>query len=145
MSRLALAALLAIALPAQAQVYKCVDERGVTHYSDKPRPGCKGGLVNIQGQPPISGQVESPSKPEPAREDAEFKRRQIERDTAEASSKAVKAASAQRCSQLRRELNLLTNAGRITKVNEKGERVFVDDSAREARIAKLREELRACP
>ena len=46
---------------------------------------------------------------------------------------------------MRRELNLISNAGRVTKVNEKGEREFVGDSAREARIAKLREELRACP
>ena len=34
-------------LPVLAQMYKCVDERGVTSYSDKPRPGCKGGEVDI--------------------------------------------------------------------------------------------------
>jgi hypothetical protein len=37
----AMAALLVFALPAQAQLYKCVDERGKTQYSDKPIPGCK--------------------------------------------------------------------------------------------------------
>lgn len=26
---------------AHAQMYKCVDERGKTNYSDKPQPGCK--------------------------------------------------------------------------------------------------------
>lgn len=145
MKSLALAVFLAIAFPAQAQMYKCVDARGVTHYTDKPLPGCKGGAVNIQGQPPLSGQMAPPSKPDPARQDAEFKRRQIERDNTEASSKAARAASTQRCSMLRREYSLLSNAGRITKVNEKGEREFVEDSAREARIAKLRKELRACP
>ena len=50
MRRLALALLLAVALPAHAQMYKCVDARGVTHYTDKPLPGCKGGAVNIHGQ-----------------------------------------------------------------------------------------------
>ena len=33
--------LLALALPAQAQMYKCVDARGKTQYSDKPIPGCR--------------------------------------------------------------------------------------------------------
>lgn len=145
MKRLALAVLLASALPAHAQMYKCVDARGVTHYTDKPLPGCKGRPVNIQGQPPLSGQVAPPSKPDPAREDAEFKGRQIERENTEASSKAAQAASTQRCVMLRREHSLLSNAGRVTRVNEKGEREFVEDAAREARIAKLREELRACP
>jgi hypothetical protein len=37
MRRCALALLLSVALPAAAQMYKCVDERGVTHYSDKLR------------------------------------------------------------------------------------------------------------
>ena len=34
-------ALLALALPAQAQMDKCVDARGKTQYSDKPIPGCR--------------------------------------------------------------------------------------------------------
>lgn len=33
--------LLALALPVHAQMYKCVDERGRTLYSDKPIPNCK--------------------------------------------------------------------------------------------------------
>lgn len=45
MKFLAFAALLAVSLPVQAQLYKCVDERGRTHYTDKPLPGCKGGAV----------------------------------------------------------------------------------------------------
>lgn len=31
-----------------AQTYKCVDERGLTSYSDKPRSGCKGSQVDIR-------------------------------------------------------------------------------------------------
>jgi len=33
--------LLALVTPAHAQMYKCVDERGRTLYSDKPIPNCK--------------------------------------------------------------------------------------------------------
>jgi hypothetical protein len=42
MKPLALALLLLVP-PAQAQMYKCVDERGKTIYADKPIPNCKGG------------------------------------------------------------------------------------------------------
>src|SRR5205085_11379344 len=35
------ASLLLAAPPAQAQMYKCVDARGKTQYSDKPIPGCR--------------------------------------------------------------------------------------------------------
>ena len=35
------ALLLAFVLPAQAQMYKCVDANGKTQYSDKPMPGCR--------------------------------------------------------------------------------------------------------
>lgn len=41
MKTLAVALLLAVALPAQAQLYKCVDARGKIQYSDKPIPGCR--------------------------------------------------------------------------------------------------------
>lgn len=151
MKTLALAAFLAIALPAQAQMYKCVDARGVTHYTDKPLPGCKGGPVNIRGQAPIAepaapaapGAAEKPAaKPDPARDDADFKRRQIEREQAE---QREKSAAAERCAILRQEQSFLSQGGRIGRLNEKGERVYLDDAARDARIAAVREELRACP
>ena len=41
MRMLALAVLAMLALPAEAQLQKCIDERGRVHYSDKPIPGCK--------------------------------------------------------------------------------------------------------
>jgi hypothetical protein len=133
--------LLAAAFPAGAQVYKCVDERGVTHYTDKPQPGCSGGQVDIRPIPPVSGK-ESPRPRSLAGEDAEFKRRQIQREQAEARDKAARA---QRCANLRSEYALLTSGVRITKSNERGERVYVDDATRDARIAQIKEEMRICP
>ncbi len=143
--------LLLAAFPAAAQMYKCVDARGVTHYTDKPLPGCKGGPVNIRGQPPIAEPAApaSPSapaapaaKPDAAREDADFKRRQIEREQAETREKS---AAAERCAVLRQEQSFLSQGGRIGKLNEQGERVYMDDAARDARLAAVREELRGCP
>jgi hypothetical protein len=125
----------------EAQMYKCVDERGVTHYSDKPRPGCKGGKVDIQAIPPVSGKVAPPPDDRP-RQDADFKRRQNEREHAEA---ANKAALEQRCARLRQEHAWLLSGGRISEINTQGQRTYVDDASRDTRLLQVREGLRGCP
>ncbi|OGA07124.1 MAG: hypothetical protein A3D95_07900 [Betaproteobacteria bacterium RIFCSPHIGHO2_12_FULL_69_13] len=141
MRAIALALLLAAAGVAHAQTYKCVDERGVTHYTDKPRPGCKGGEVDIRPIAPLGGKVKAPSD-DLKSQDAEFRRRQISREQAE--SKDRKALE-QRCRRVRSELMRLQSAGRIAKLNEKGERVYMGDAARQQRIEQLKGEFRGCP
>ena len=140
-----LAAVLALtALPAAAQMYKCVDERGVTHYSDKPQPpGCKGGPVDIKGSPPISGSLKPPPAAEDlARQSADFRRRQIEREQIEASDRT---ALEERCARLRHEHTVLASGIRLFKLNSQGEREYYEDQTRDARLQKLKEELRTCP
>jgi hypothetical protein len=138
---LALSLLLLAAFPAWAQMYKCVDERGVAYYSDTPRPGCAGGPVDIRPIPPVSGK-ESPRSSSLAGEDAEFKRRQIQREQAEAREKT---ALEQRCASLRSEYALLGSGVPIIKSNERGERVYLEDATRDARMAQIKEQMRACP
>jgi hypothetical protein len=140
MRRLALALLLASA-SAQAQMYKCVDERGVTHYSDKPRPGCRGGAVDIRPIPSLSGEATGRSE-DFAREDADFKRRQNERERAAARERAELET---RCRSLRQEQARLSSGRPLVQANAKGERVYVPDEVREQRLAQLREAMRACP
>jgi hypothetical protein len=133
--------LLAAVTTAHAQMYKCVDERGVTHYSDSPRPGCKGGKVHIHAIPPASGQEASPPA-DASRQDAEFRRRQMEREQAET---AEKAALQERCAHLRREHAVLASGIRVGKISDTGERIYLDDATRDARLVQLKEELRGCP
>jgi hypothetical protein len=137
----ALALLLAAAGAAHAQMYKCVDERGVTHYTDKPRPGCKGGEVDIRPIPPMGGGIKAPAA-DLKRQDADFRRRQIEREKHEATDRK---ALDQRCQRVRNELLRLQSAGRIARLDEKGERVYMDDAVRQQRIEQLKSELRGCP
>ena len=138
-------ALLLAAAPAAAQMYKCVDAKGVTSYSDKPcPPGGKGKQVDIRPIPSISGGTpQAPPPPEdPKRQDADFKRRQLERAQAEA---AGKAEMEKHCERLRREEALLSGGGRVARITAKGERVYMDDAARDKRLAEIRDEIRACP
>jgi hypothetical protein len=137
----ALAALLAASVPAYAQMYKCVDERGVTSYSDKPRPGCKGKEVDIRPIPPVSGQV-TPDTSNVAGREADFRRRQIERGQADARDEAERK---QQCEQLKREYARLQFPGRLAvSVDAKGERVYMEDDVRQKRSAEIRDKLGAC-
>src|SRR5574341_378225 len=143
MGRLVALLVLFTALPSHAQMYKCVDARGVTHYTDKPIAGCKGAQVDIQGSPPISGSVAPrPADDDIARQNAEFKRRQMERERVDA---ADKAALDQRCARLKHEYSVFSMGGRVFQLNDKGERVYVEDANRDARLAEIREQLRRCP
>ena len=135
-----LAFALMLALPAQAQMYKCVDARGVTQYSDKPCPGGKGKEVDIRGQPPISGTL-APRGADTGAAETEFRRRQIERGREEEAAAARAEQQKRRCAELRSQLDLLTRVNTISRVNEKGERVYVDDATRNARLEQLRSEI----
>jgi sRNA-binding protein len=141
----ALAALLLV-LPVlgQAQMYKCVDERGVTTYTDGPRPGCKGGEVDIRGQQPISGALQE-NKSDIAREEADFRRRQIQRDREEAQEQAALARRKRDCDALRNEYAQLSRARRVVRIEANGERTYLDDDAREKRMGQLRDRIASCP
>lgn len=55
LTRLAFAALLAGAVPAQAQMYKCIDGKGRASYAQTPGPGCAltgGSVAGKQGPGP---------------------------------------------------------------------------------------------
>lgn len=136
-------ALLAVP-PAAAQMYKCVDERGVTHYSDKPRPGCRGSEVDIRPSPPISGSL-TPYKEDLKAAERDFQRRQAQRVREEAALARKREQDQRKCTSLKVEYGRMTSGRRITTVNAQGERVFLEDEAREKRAARLREEIaRTC-
>jgi hypothetical protein len=128
---------------AAAQMYKCVDERGVTHYSDKPTAGCRNTAVDIQGSPPISGKLAPPAG-NTAQDEADFRRRLNERDQAERAQRAEQAVLASRCSNLRQEQAMLSSGRRVVKINANGEREYMDDAVRDQRLAEIRAALEKC-
>ena len=143
MRRYALALLvLVLALPAHAQMYKCVDEHGKTRYADQPGAGCK--PVDIKPSPPLGGEAAS-RKDDFATQDAELKRRLLERDEAAAREREQREVAEHRCAGLRRENTVLASGIPIVDVNSKGEKVYMDDVTRERRLAELAAQLRSCP
>ena len=131
-----------MAAPAQAQMYKCVDERGHAYYRDQPGSGCK--PVDIRASPPISGEAKG-RKEDFATQDAELRRRQLERDATATKEREARAALDSRCNSLRRQNSILASGVPIVNYNDKGERVYMEDAERERRRAELAEQLRSCP
>ena len=131
--------LVVLAMSAEAQLYKCVDEKGKTRYTDQPQTGCKESA--IKGSAPISGEL-APKNDNIANQEAELRRRQLEREQVD---KQQRLALEQRCGRLRQEQKVLASGLRIAQFDAKGERVFMEDAARQQRLAQLELELRGCP
>jgi hypothetical protein len=135
---LAAAALVAVAVSpiASAALYKWVDANGRTVYSDQPPVGMKSELV---------GAAAPPSNPDAMKElankDAELRKRQSDRledanKSAKARSDAQKLATF--CTQARTQASGMRRTDvAMYRLNEKGERVPMDDAARKAEADRL--------
>ncbi len=133
--------LLALGLwvPAQAQVYKWVDEKGVTQYGQKPPADNRGQKMKLPDTPPPAARGAAPAKDPLAtvrEQDTEFKRRQIARQAAETKAFEEAANRNQWCIEARDDLERKRHA-RIYDLNDKGERVYKSDAARDAYVASI--------
>jgi hypothetical protein len=139
------AALLALAAaPAQA-IYKWVDEKGVTHFSDDPPPdGSKASKIEPKVTPPSSN-----AKP---RDDwkaksQEARQKEIERDQKDANDKArahnESAVRQNRCAQAQRDVQVLESQRPVFTRNDKGEKAYVDDKERASELAASRRTVEA--
>lgn len=140
MRRFALLVLFAAGGADALTLYKCVDARGVTHYTEQPIPGCKGRELDIQPVPAPSG-VERPEARGLEEQEREMRRRQVERGQALEKELAERKQREQRCLALRSEHARIATGRRIAQVDAKGERSFMDDDVRQARIAQLQDEI----
>ena len=130
----------ALVVPGIAQVYKWVDEKGVTHYGERPPPGKKAQEVEQRLANPGSapGKAAQPGWKE---QDLEFRRRRIETEQAEAKQKQEQEAQRRDCNQARDQLAQMRTARGLYRLDEKGERVFQSDDQRSASIARLEQQV----
>jgi hypothetical protein len=154
----AIALTLCVALPVSAQMYKWVDANGKVQYSDKPPPS------NIKTEklraspPPASVPAASDAKAgtpkdaakagpkTPAEQEQAFRKRQLEATKAEeeAGQKQAEARDkAENCKRAKAALASLEIGGRMTRIDDKGERVVLGDQEIAAETAKARQEAAA--
>lgn len=132
MHSVALAVLLALATAgAHAQIYKWYDEKGRARYGERPPAGVSARLL----APPAPGAQEKrgPSLDE---QEAEFRRRQIEKREAEERHAAAAKVRARQCESLREELSY-SESLRLFRY-ERGEKVYFSDAERKAHAGKVR-------
>lgn len=137
--RVVLVAIALYALPAttHAQIMKCIGPGGRVEFASSCPPGTKAESTGIRNMP--SAAPSSPQKSVTER-DSEFRKRLA--DQQEAAKKAEEqtretADRKQNCEAARSYLLSLQSGSRIAKTDPKtGERVFLEDSEREAEVTR---------
>ncbi len=132
-------ALAAATAGAQA-MYKWVDEKGTTHFSEHPPPDGKAAKVEPKVTPPSSpaaGPAKSNAETWRAQE-TEFRKRQVERGQRDQAEQRERAEREQACSQARRRLASLLNSSRIYRDHEDGTRTYLSEAQRESTVAAAR-------
>lgn len=133
MLRYVLIALIGIAVPAIADMYKWVDESGEIHYSDQPPPPnakLKEHVKTPAPTQPSSNATPADAPSSTAEQDMAFRKRQAERDKAAAAQQAQleEAETAQRnCERARNNLAGLQARSHVTKYGPNGEIVYLTD------------------
>lgn len=129
-------------LPAHG-IYKWVDEKGVTHFSENPPPdGRKATKVEPKVAPPSS---DARPKEDWKQRELDLRKQRIEREQKDERRKAVEhnrsADRKNRCAYAQRQLHVVSAQRPVYSVNEKGERVYLEDKDRAAEAAGWRQEV----
>jgi hypothetical protein len=129
--------MLALATAAQAGVTRWVDADGKVHYSDQPAPSTAKSQKNLdlKNNPalPKAAPDSKGGEKSLAEKDLESRKRRVEAEEGAAKqAKDQEEAKSRKsnCAQARNQLQALQEGQKISKFDEKGERVFLEDSAR---------------
>jgi hypothetical protein len=154
------AVFLALAAPlSHADIYKWKDKNGVIRYSDVPPPsnvpheaiGKRSNKSTAVVEQPGADTPEAPVTPSgaatpapsaPSDGDPNAAKRQKEAEEAKKKAESAEAEQQRKqenCTQAKSKLHTYQQGGRISKMNEQGEREFIDDAA----LAKGLEEAQA--
>jgi hypothetical protein len=155
---LTIALALCVALPASAQLFKWVDENGKVQYSDKPPPSnVKTEKIRkpaTAASAAASGEVKGGAAKDAAKDagkagpktvaeqDQAFRKRQADAAKAEegeAQKQAQAREAAENCRRAKESVAALELGGRQSRVDEKGERVFLDDAQIGQELARARQ------
>ncbi|HUL56961.1 MAG TPA: DUF4124 domain-containing protein [Usitatibacter sp.] len=139
MKRILFAAFALLPLWAAADgMYKWVDDKGVTHYSESPPPadakGKKATKVDIKPNGPAGAGKDNWKERSDAARDKQIQASQQQRQQQQVQSQE-KARKDMACRQALQQVTTLQQARPVYTVNGKGERVYVEDADRAQRIA----------
>jgi hypothetical protein len=134
MIRIVLLSLALLPLASAAQMYKWVDEKGRTVYSEQPPPDGKASTkLDIKSSP---GSSAAPTDWKQKEMDARQTRITKEQQDQNQKAEEQNASSARRnnCLEAQRQLNIVQAPRPAFQVNEKGEKVYLEDKDRQREI-----------
>lgn len=115
---------------ALAQVYTWRDASGKVHYSDTPPPGAD--AKQMRGGVPVGGD-NSAQRRALSEQEKDFRKRRAEAEEKKSKTDKEMAEAEVRkkdCERAKAQLQALESGQRMTRFNEKGETVFIDDAER---------------
>ena len=140
---------------AQAQVYCWTTKDGKRQCGDTPPPGVKATAMSAPAASPAASPAPAPTGAKgatskdakkgpltPAQQEQDFRKRQLEaQKTREKDDQASKDADAkkQNCEQARESLRMLESGQRIARVDNQGERYYLDEAQVEQETARARQ------
>ena len=128
-------ALACVASAAGAELYKWVDEKGVTQYSEQPPPDGKAKKVELLPTGPVK------AAPDWRQQEMELRKRRAEKELAEEDARSPESARRrQNCQTARRQLDILKAPRPVYNLNDRGEKVWLEDKDRAAEIERWTEE-----
>jgi len=122
--------------PATAQVYKWVDEKGTTHYGERPPQGRKAEEIGQRLANPGPA-PDKAAQPDWNEKEREFRKRRIEAEQAQTLREQQQAAKRRACTDARDQLAQMKTARGIYRLDENGARVYQSDGERQASVARL--------
>lgn len=140
MIRILVVAALFAAFSASAQtMYKWVDEKGVTHFSQDPPPDGNKGAQKIEVKPIQSDRAASDNWRQREQESKQLRAKQgVEQAR---NREQEEAQRGQRCRAAQRKADAMKNYARVFRLDEKGERVYYDDKQRESELAEAQADI----
>lgn len=130
---------LLVAPVAEAGTYRWVDENGQTHFGDRPPASAASDEITLKATAPAPDSTVGERKRRVNEFLKQTEQERADRSRAQAEQEAKAAKHEARCQALRARLKHLKTVSGIYRLNNEGERVFVDDEENE----RLRREFRA--
>jgi hypothetical protein len=126
-------------------MYKWVDEKGVTHFSSDPPADGKGQKIDVKPPPPSSSKA--PDRPEEwSVRASELREQRLQKERKEEEAQREAERNKSRCLTAQNDLERLRSNRRLYSMNERGERVYMDEGSRAAETEKAQKNVRAyCP
>jgi hypothetical protein len=134
-----IAGLLACAVAQAGDVYKYVDERGNTMYTDKPMPGAVRVSAGVQRPPEVQQRASAAQQTTNTNQvngtNQRFNENQTNQRVAAQVSKDLEATRMERCKKAREQYQASLNARKIYRDKPGGEREYLDENeAAQARV-----------